>query len=187
MGIPRDTPRAAKGPAKSAQREPKSDPERPNPVKVSRRSEKGRFWQKCSATRPCRYAEHFGPPEIPRKSTQRGPNSILEPLERPLRSLGVAQERLGRPRRPTSIDSQSPRWLPRRFPSISMIFRGPRKWGSTDSDQCCAAGKSSFFYENRGFRLEGLQNSENAVMVPPWRMIILCNCMRFACNVVRTC
>ena len=41
-------------------------------------------------------------------------------------------------------------------------------------DECCAAGKSSFFDENRGFRSEGLQKSENAVLVPPWRMIILC-------------
>ena len=32
-----------------------------------------------------------------------------------------------------------------------------------------------------------LQKLENAVLVPPWRMIILCNCMQFACNVVRTC
>ena len=46
-------------------------------------------------------------------------------------------------------------------------------------DQCCAAGKSSFFDENRGFRSEGLQKSENAVLVPPWRMIIL---RIIACN-----
>ena len=43
----------------------------------------------------------------------------------------------------------------------------------------CGAGKSTFFYENRGFRSEGLQKSENAVLVPPWRMVIL---RIIACN-----
>ena len=178
LGSPRGTPRAAKGP----QRAPRGSPratlrgpwERPNRVKVGHRSEKGRFWQKCSATRPCRCAEHFGPPEIARKSTQSGPKSVLEPLERPLRSLLVAQERLGRPRRPTSIDSDAPRWLLRRFPSISMVLGIPESRDPRTPARCCAAGKSSFFHENRGFRSEGLQNSENAVLVPPWRMVRTC-------------
>ena len=37
-------------------------------------------------------------------------------------------------------------------------------------DACCRAGKSSFFDENHGFRSEGLQKSENAVLVPPRRI-----------------
>ena len=37
-------------------------------------------------------------------------------------------------------------------------------------DECCRAGKSSFFDENQGFRSEGLQKSENAFLVPPWRI-----------------
>ena len=51
-----------------------------------------------------------------------------------------------------------------------MILGNPRKEGSKMEGECCAAGKSSFFDENHGFRSEGLQKSENAVLVPPWRI-----------------
>ena len=51
-----------------------------------------------------------------------------------------------------------------------MILGPPRKEGSKLSVEYCRAGKSSFFDENHGFRSEGLQKSENAVLVPPWRI-----------------
>ena len=51
-----------------------------------------------------------------------------------------------------------------------MILGDPREEGSKALDYHHAAGKSSFFDENHGFRSEGLQKSENAVLVPPWRI-----------------
>ena len=51
-----------------------------------------------------------------------------------------------------------------------MLLRGPREEGSKSADDRCGAGKSGFFDENHGFRSEGLQKSENAVLVPPWRI-----------------
>ena len=115
-GAPQARPRVPK----ECQREPKSDPERPrerqNRVKVGYRSEKYRFWQRCSATRPCRCAEPFRPPKIARKTSQKRPKSVLEPFKRSLWSLLVAQERLGRPRRPTWMNSEALRCPQRRFP-----------------------------------------------------------------------
>ena len=51
-----------------------------------------------------------------------------------------------------------------------MILGDPREEGSKVAGYHHAAGKSSFFDENHGFRSEGLQKSENAVLVPPWRI-----------------
>ena len=131
LGETQGHPKSGQASPKSAQREPQSEPERPrerpNRVKVGHRSEKSRFWQKCSATRPCRCAEHFGPPEIAPKSTQNGPKWVLEPLEGLLRSLLVAQERFGRPRELPRIDCEPLRCPQRRFPWIFMFLGSPRK------------------------------------------------------------
>ena len=51
-----------------------------------------------------------------------------------------------------------------------MILGEPREEGSKMEDEYRGAGKNSFFDENQGFRSEGLQKSENAVLVPPWRI-----------------
>ena len=51
-----------------------------------------------------------------------------------------------------------------------MILGDPREEGSKAVDYHRGAGKSSFFDENQGFRSEGLQISENAILVPPWRI-----------------
>ena len=51
-----------------------------------------------------------------------------------------------------------------------MIVGDPREEGSKVAGYHRGAGKSSFFDENDGFRSEGLQKSENAVLVPPWRI-----------------
>ena len=51
-----------------------------------------------------------------------------------------------------------------------MILGDPREEGSKATDYHHGAGKTSFFDENHGFRSEGLQKSENAVLVPPWRI-----------------
>ena len=51
-----------------------------------------------------------------------------------------------------------------------MILGDPSEEGSKAVDHHWAAGKSSFFDENHGFRSEGLHKSENAVLVPPWRI-----------------
>ena len=130
LGEPQGHPKSGQGSPKSAWREPKSDPERPlvrqNRVKVGHGSEKNRFWQKCSATRPCRCAEHFGPPEIAPKWTQNGPKWVLEPLEGLLRSLFIAQERFGRPRELLRMDFEPLRCPQKRFPWIFMIL-GPSK------------------------------------------------------------
>ena len=61
-----------------------------------------------------------------------------------------------------------------------MILGDPREEGSKVEGECCGAGKNGFFDENQGFRSERLQKSENAVLVPPWRIenplyLIACN------------
>ena len=96
---PQGRPKSDQESSKSAQREPKSAPGRPrerqNREKVRHRGEKSRFYQKCSATRPCPCAEHSGPPEIRPKSSQNRPKLVLERLGRPLFVTLVARERLG--------------------------------------------------------------------------------------------
>ena len=51
-----------------------------------------------------------------------------------------------------------------------MILGDLREEGSKAVGDFCRAGKSAFFDENQGFRSEELQKSENAVLVPPWRI-----------------
>ena len=51
-----------------------------------------------------------------------------------------------------------------------MILGDPREEGSKAVGYHCGQGKSRFFDENHGFRSERLQKSENAVLVPPWRI-----------------
>ena len=48
-----------------------------------------------------------------------------------------------------------------------MFLEDPREEASKMEGECCAAGKNGFFDQNQGFRSEGLQKSENAVLVPP--------------------
>ena len=120
LGDPQGRPKSAQEVPKSAKNEPKSTHGRPrerkNREKVTHRGEKSEFEQRCSATRPCRCAEHFGPLQTAPKSIQNGSKCVLEPLGRPLWSILVAQERLWRPRRPIWIDSKPLKCLQRSFP-----------------------------------------------------------------------
>ena len=53
---------------------PKDAQERESGAQVNRQSGKSRFRQKCSATRPCRCARHFGPFQSMPKSAKIFPN-----------------------------------------------------------------------------------------------------------------
>ena len=63
-----------------------------------------------------------------------------------------------------------PKVLPKEISMNLSDFGRAQEEGSMAVGYHQAAGKSSFFDENQGFRSEGLQKSESAVLVPPWRI-----------------
>ena len=107
---PQGTPRAAKGPQRAPRGSPKATLRGVWGDQIKQKSvteaKKVDFGKSAPRPRPCRCAEHFGPPEITPRSTQNGPKWVLEPLEGLLRSLLVAQERFGRPRELPRIDCE---------------------------------------------------------------------------------
>ena len=77
LGDPQGRPRSEQGPPKTAlkgsERPQEGLQEEQNRAQGGRRREKNQFLQKCSATRPCRCARHFGLPQIALESVQDGP------------------------------------------------------------------------------------------------------------------
>ena len=114
QGRPRSdqvTPKSAQGGSK---RLPKGVWEAQNRARGTREAKKSQFRQKCSATRPCRYARHFGPPQIDPKSvpnrsktlpqTPQATSSVdIDPSEAPRAASASDSGRLGPPREPPGV------------------------------------------------------------------------------------
>ena len=120
FGSPRGVPRATKSPQRAPRGSPRALLGGLGRGKIEKKlvpeAKKVDFSKSAPRIGRGESRSTLDPPQTALKSTQNAPKWVPEQLGRPLRSNLVAQERLGRPRRPIRIDSEPLKCLQRRFP-----------------------------------------------------------------------